>query len=183
MEDLYHYYDASTGPFRNLSDLTVEEAETVQSELRLRKKGFASKRGDDYLEVRRGLEALTRKLFVAKGGRPVRQFPHYMTLGSCPWLLEWYPQGRLLQIPFTAFQPDTISFTYGDLFPTMRLQDGKPYRGQVYTAAEIETVIRKFGLPQVWNRTGAHGPERYIEVQVWDDSPLPSFAGMPVREF
>ena len=30
-------------------------------------------------------------------------------------------------------------------------------------------MIEKYGFPQVWNGDGTYGPERYIEVQVWDD--------------
>ncbi|MGO4106360.1 hypothetical protein [Paenibacillus sp. YAF4_2] len=169
---LYHYYEESAGPFRNLSDLEPEEAELVLSEIRLLKKGYASKRSNDYLTIRRSLELKAREIFIMKGGRPVRSFPHYMTVGECPWLLEWYEKGRELRIPISNFVPDTISFTYGDLFPTMRYQDGKMYRNQVYTFNEIEALINEFGLPQEWNRLGNNGPERYIEVQVWDDKPL-----------
>lgn len=95
-----------------------------------------------------------------------------MTVGECPWLLDWFERGKELNIPFSEFDPYTISFTYGDLFPTMRYQDGKKYRGQVYTLNEIYQIINEFGLPQVWSRDGKNGPERYIEVQVWDDKPL-----------
>ncbi|WNS43368.1 hypothetical protein [Paenibacillus sp. MMS20-IR301] len=174
MDCLYHYYDESTGPFRNLSDLAPAAAESVLSGIREQNKGFASKRSPDYLEIRRGLEERARAMFIAKGGRPLRQQPHYMTFGSCPWLLDWYPDGRVLKIPVTAFSPERISFTYGDLFPTMRYPDGKPYRGQVYTLEEIRGLIREYGLPQHWNATGAFGPERYIEVQVWEEPPAPS---------
>ena len=31
--DLYHYYDRTIGPFRNLSDLSVEEAGAVLSQV------------------------------------------------------------------------------------------------------------------------------------------------------
>ncbi|MCY9670893.1 hypothetical protein M5X11_39445 [Paenibacillus alginolyticus] len=41
-EFLYHYYDESTGPFRNLSDLEADEAERVLNNIHLQKKGFAS---------------------------------------------------------------------------------------------------------------------------------------------
>jgi hypothetical protein len=57
----------------------------------------------------------------------------------------------------------------------MRYQDGKPYRGVVYTKQEIMKVIEQFGFPQEWNKDGKLGPERYIEVQVWDDRKLASF--------
>ena len=33
-------------------------------------------------------------------------------------------------------------------------------------------LIEQYGLPQDWNEQGDKGPERYIEVQVWDDKPL-----------
>ncbi|MBP1994407.1 hypothetical protein [Paenibacillus eucommiae] len=168
----YHYYDAATGPFCNLSELDAEESERVLQDIRLQQRGFASKRADDYLEIRRNLELKARELFILKGGRPVRSFPHYMTLGECPWLLDWYPNGRKLRIAMKEFEPDSVSFTYGDLFPTMRYQDGKPYRGQIYTLDEIYNVINEFGLPQAWNSEGINGPERYIEVQIWDALPL-----------
>lgn len=171
MDYLYHYYDESTGPFRNLSDLPPESAEAVLQDIRASNTGFASRRPPDYLQIRRGLEARARELFIAKGGRPVRQQPHYMTFGSCPWLLEWYPRGTSLAIPVAAFSPGKISFTYGDLFPAMRYLDGKAYREQVYTLEEIPGVIREYGLPQDWNADGAFGPERYIEVQVWEEPP------------
>ncbi|WP_040949470.1 hypothetical protein [Gorillibacterium massiliense] len=169
---LYHYYDETTGPFRNLSDLELEEAEGVLQDIRRKNRGFASRRAPNYLEVRRRLEEKAREQFIAKGGKPVRRAPHYMTMGECPWLLEWYPNGKGLAIPLAEFKPETISFTYGDLFPTMNVADGKPYRGQVYTLDEIIRVVNQFGLPQEWNAAGDKGPERYIEVQVWDDAAL-----------
>ena len=169
---LYHYFDASTGPFLNLSDQEPEKAERILDEIRFQKKGFASKRSMDYLTIRRGLELKARDLFISKGGKPIRSYPHYMTVGECPWLLEWFEKGKDLRIPLTEFDPYTISFTYGDLFPTMRYQDEKMYRGQVYTLSEIYQIITEFGLPQKWNPQGDNGPERYIEVQVWDDKPL-----------
>lgn len=72
-------------------------------------------------------------------------------------------------------QPEMMSFTYGDLFPTMRYQDDKPYRGKVYVKNEILQLVDEFGWPQDWNKDGRHGPERYIEVQVWDDRALGPF--------
>jgi hypothetical protein len=173
---LYHYFDESTGPFRNLSDLEPEEAERALDDIRIRKKGFASKRSKDYLTIRRSLELKARELFILKGGKPIRSFPHYMTVGECPWLLDWFDKGKEFHTSITEFDPYTISFTYGDLFPTMRYQDGKIYRSQVYTLNEIYQVIKEFGLPQEWNREGKNGPERYIEVQVWDDKPLTTWS-------
>jgi len=175
---LSHYYEATDGPFRNLSDLPLAEAEVILQQIRqggdLR---FASQRKSDYLAVRRNLEDFVRQRFIAKGGRPRRERPHYLIVGACPWLISWYPQGRELRIPLATFSAEIVSFTYGDTFPAMRYQDGKPYRGQVYTLAELPAVIEQDGLPQDWNAEGAHGPDRYIEAQVWADEPLEPYLG------
>lgn len=173
--DLHHYYERGLGPFRNLSDLPPEEAEAVQQQLRERGDVFASQRSADYLSVRSGLEDRARELFASKGGHPVRARPHYMTLGACPWLLEWYREGQELVIGLDQFDAATISFTYGDLFPAMRLAGQRSYWGQVYTLEEIGAVIEEHGLPQEWNADGARGPERYIEAQIWDDTPLSGY--------
>ena len=171
-EWLYHYFERETGPFRNLSDLSPEEAMAIHTQLKKRKDVFASKRSDDYYIIRRQLEEEARRRFIAKGGRPIRLRPHYMTLGECPWIKEWYREGQELNIHIREFDPKTVSFTYGDLFPTMRYKDGKPYREQIYTKEEIFKVIEQYGWPQEWNKDGSQGPEMYIEVQVWDDKPL-----------
>jgi hypothetical protein len=146
-----HYYDASTGPFLNLSDLPLEEAERVLDRIRRVGAGFASKRSLDYLRIRRGLEDEVRTLFVEKGGKPRRERPHYMILGSCPWIKGWYREGRELRIPLARFRPELVSFTYGDTFPAMRFRDGRPYRGQVYVLDELPdlsspTVCPKSGI-------------------------------------
>lgn len=170
--DLYHYYDCSRGPFRNLSDLPLAEAEAILDAIRTRGDGFASKRQADYLTIRRGLEDFVRARFVEKGGQPKRERPHYLILGACEWVKSWYQQGGEIHIPLAAFAPECVSFTYGDTFPAMRYGDGKPYRRQVYTLAELPDLVEQYGLPQVWNADGSKGPDRYIEAQVWDDAPL-----------
>ena len=172
---LSHYYEAARGPFRSLSDMPAEEAERILERIRREGLIFASKRPADYLTIRREMEARIRELFIQKGGRPQRDTPHSMCLGACAWLLAWYQEGREIRVPLAAFNPLTVSFTYGDCFPAMRYQDGKPYRGQVYTLEEIPEVVRLYGLPQEWNKDGKLGPERYIEAQVWDDEPLRAY--------
>lgn len=170
---LYHYYEQQHGPFRNLSDLPLVKAEVVLAAIRQAGQTFAAKRTADYLTIRWELEERVRALFIAKGGQPRRGRPHYFTVGACPWLLDWYVDGCALSLPLGTIPHDTISFTYGDTFPAMRLQDGRPYRGQVYTLAELPALIAEFGLPQEWNPDGKAGPDRYIEAQLWDDRPLP----------
>jgi hypothetical protein len=174
LEYLYHYYEGQIGPFKNLSDLTPDQAQDILGRIKAEKKGMAANRFPGYLERRRELEQIARDMFIAKGGKPVRMVPHYMVVGECTWLQSWYEQGCFLKIPVHAFRPETISFSYGDLFPTFsqRVNDQKEYRRQIYTQSEIVGIIEKYGLPQDWNMDGKLGPERYIEVQVWDDKPL-----------
>ncbi|QPC83588.1 hypothetical protein G4Y79_04180 [Phototrophicus methaneseepsis] len=172
---LSHYYAAATGPFLNLSDLSLDDAERIQAALRTRGNTFASQRTPEYLQTRRQLEDRVRALFIDKGGQPQRQRPHYLILGACPWVQSWYIQGCELRIPLADFAPTILSFTYGDTFPAMRYQDGKPYRGQVYTLDELPELVAAFGLPQDWNADGSGGPDRYIEAQVWSDTPLQAY--------
>ncbi|OXM82511.1 hypothetical protein [Paenibacillus rigui] len=176
--DLYHYYEEDQGPFKNLSSLEINEAEEILQKLRCEGDTFASKRSLDYLRIRRELESKARESFINKGGKPKNLYPQYMTLGACEWIREWFKNGRHIQIPLAKFKEDSISFTYGDLFPTMRYQDGREYRGQVYTISEINELLNKYGLPQVWNREGNQGPERYIEVQIWNDEVIKKYRHM-----
>ncbi|MMZ68646.1 hypothetical protein D1872_313560 [compost metagenome] len=108
---------------------------------------FASQRADDYMLIRRDLERMAREQFIAKGGKPKNNFPHYMTLGACDWLKTWYKNPLWITISLDEFEETAISFTYGDLFPTMRYRDNKPYRRQVYTKQEIIKVIEQFDMP------------------------------------
>lgn len=169
---LCHYYEETDGPLRNLSDLPLPEAEALLERLRRQGDRFASQRKEDYLAVRHQLEDRVRQLFIEKGGKPKRLHPHYFVLGECAWLKSWYPHGCELRIPLEEFNAEHISFTYGDTFPAMRYMDGKPYRGKVYTLAELPALVLEYGLPQIWNPDGKHGPERYVEAQIWEDEPL-----------
>jgi hypothetical protein len=169
---LTHYYEQSRGAFRNLSDLPPDEAEAVLSAIRARGEGFASQRAAGYLTIRRELEAFVRARFIEKGGQPTRERPHYLILGACDWLQSWYAHGAEVRIPLCKFDAKIVSFTYGDTFPAMRYGDGKPWRRQVYTLADLPELVARYGLPQDWNADGSHGPDRYVEAQVWDDAPL-----------
>ncbi|MBN1563796.1 MAG: hypothetical protein JXA10_08150 [Anaerolineae bacterium] len=176
---LTHYYDAARGPFRNLSTLAPDAAERLQATIRASGRGFASQRNPDYLAIRRALERKIRALFIEKGGQPQRDTPHYMILGACAWVKSWYVAGCEVRVPLDQFDPAQVSLTYGDSFPAMRYGDGKPWRGQVYTLAELPDLVQRYDLPQVWNADGSQGPDRYIEAQVWSDEPLRSLGLLP----
>lgn len=166
-EYLIHYYERARGPFLSLSDLPLEQAEAVLEEIRRRGNVFASRRAPDYVRVRFDLEERIRAQFELKGGRPRCERPLYFVLGECAWCRQWYRDPAEVRVPLAQVDPEAVSFTYGDSFPAMRFQDGKPHRGQVYTLADLPDLVAEFGLPQVWNPDGKLAPERYIEAQVW----------------
>lgn len=172
---LYHYFDSSLGPFRNLSDLTAAEANDVMRKLRTEKPdAFAAKRNPDYMDARLYYEGILRTEFLKKGGKIIRNVPHYMVVEECSWLSTWYENSDFIKIPIEEFDLSTVSFTYGDSHPTFspRVNDGKEYRKKLYTYEEILKIIEKYGLPQNWNPDGAYGPERYIEAHIWSDETI-----------
>lgn len=176
---LYHYYDAAVGPFVSLSDLPVEKAEKILQSIRREKpNSMCAKRHDNYLEYRRTCEEILRTEFGQKNGKIERISPHYMVIGYSRWLHSWYENGAFIKIPIEEFDLRTLSFTYGDSMPTFSktMNDGKEYRRNLYTYEEIVKIIEKYGLPQEWNEDGKHGPERYIEVQVWSDEMIARFS-------
>ena len=117
-----------------------------------------------------------RKLFITKGGRPIRQHPIYMILGDSPvgpHSLDAEYDFRV-RIPLGAFSPDDISFTYPDSLYVVPLDDlGRLYleRNQVptiYRMEELEEVVNTYQVYKYNNH--------YVEAQIWVDSPLQVFA-------
>ena len=158
---LYHYYDKKIGPFKNLSDLSIEEANRILLTIKSEKpETMCAKRQGSYIADRRHFEKILRNEFMKKGGKIEREIPHYLVVGECPWLQSWFEDCD-----------HVVSFTYGDSHPTFsnRVNDGKEYRKKLYTYNEIIEIIKKYGLPQDWNPDGLFGPERYVEAHVWSD--------------
>ena len=173
--ELYHYFDKTTGPFRNLSDVSVDESKTVLETIKATKpESQCAKRHDQYVEYRRNCERILRMEFEKKGGRIDRDVPHYLVIGHSPWLYSWYDEPDFIKIPIEEFDTNTLSFTYGDSMPTFssRVNDGREYRKKLYTYPEILKIVEKYGLPQEWNNDGKFGPERYVEVHVWSDETI-----------
>ena len=173
--ELYHYYDRTVGPFRNLSEVSVGEAKAVLDRIRKEKPRSQSALRDPlYVEHRRNCEEILRQEFVKKGGRMERRVPHYLVVEHSPWLSTWFENGAFLKIPVEEFDKRTLSFTYGDSMPAFShfINDGKEYRKKLYTYEEILDIIQRYGLPQDWNDDGRFGPERYIEVHVWSDETI-----------
>ena len=171
---LYHYFEKSKGPLLSLSALPQDEANKIQGSLVSGGKTFAAQRNERYLPRRKELERLVHDLFVEKGGKPEKETPHYFVIGECPWLSTWYEQADYIKIPITEFNLQTVSFTYGDTFPTFspKVTYGLEYRNTVYTYEEIIGIIEKYGMPQdKWDEPIFAQP-CYVEAQVWSDEPV-----------
>jgi len=180
---LYHYFEKSKGPFLSLSALPPDEATAILSKLISDNKTFAAQRNGGYLSRRRELEKIIYKRFIEKGGKPEKETPHYFVVGECPWLVTWYEQAEFIKVPIEDFDLQTLSFTYGDAFPTFssKVTDGLEYRGTVYTYEEILKIIKKYGMPQdSWDKPIFAQPS-YVEVQVWSDKTINKYRFSIVR--
>lgn len=173
---LTHNYDPARGAGRNICHLPIPEAERILEEIRVAsgrrlKANYLSRR----LAVEKWLIAERRSKF---GGTPLCR-PIYFFLGN-------FADGKdpsrpaSLVVPLTAFRPDSLTFTYPDSmtsFPVATKEHHrfyrKEYHGHVFTLAEINAVVAKYGLPEDrWKDDPSMKHDRFIEVQVWDDRPI-----------
>ena len=89
--NLYHYYDKKKGPFKNLSDWSVDEANKILDKIKNEcPDSFCAKRNDDYMKMRIYFEEILRKEFLKKGGIIQRAVPLYMVVEQCDWFASWY---------------------------------------------------------------------------------------------
>lgn len=180
---LYRYFMPGKDIFAGVSDLGIDSSYDIGRFRKLLPRNYDSQ----YIQRRVKTEKILYDLFKAKGGLPKKKSPYYLTLGCCD---EWF-FGRKhffgsLVFDLEEFDLETVSFTYGDSIPTFmeEFDDGKEYRKNVYTLKEIQSLIQKYGYPQQWNPFEEHGPENYIEAQIWSDHPIMAYrqCGYPENE-
>ena len=180
-----HYYVPGRPPFLNVSELTDAEWDVTRRMLDAERGAGDSSRvfGRRYRELRRATEVKLRDLFVAAGGRPERDAPHYFVLGSSDWFRGLARGMRELTIPLTALPEAGTSMTIPDSVTSMGLGgdfgipvDPRPHHGRVFRLPEFADAIETYGLPE--GRRGDYDGyqfrsfELYAEVQVWSDSVL-----------
>jgi len=166
---LYHYFEKEKGPFITLSDLPDDEAVKIHKSLEINENNFSKRNFDGkYIQNRRIIENWLYGAFMKKDGKPERKNPHYMILGECNDPKNWFNQMDYIKIPLNEFNLDTVSFTYGDSFPTffgVHFGNKSEYILNVYKYNEIIELIKKYDLPQ-------NDPKEYcsyIEAQIWSD--------------
>lgn len=184
---LYHYYEKSKGPFLSISDLPHDDAINKLKEIRKRNPNLVNPHMEWFLSRRHEMEQTVRDLFCKKGGKPVRMHPFYMTVGEIHSMGTWYSDPACIRIHIDELDPDTVSFTYGDMFPVFNpdLDDGKEYRNQVYRYDEILDIIDKYGYPENIDynlREGVYPKGapmnhflKYVEAHIWSDEVIDKF--------
>ena len=181
-----HYYLADKQPFLNLSDLSAPELDAVMSDLERRRACTGLQRvfGRRYMELRRLTEDRLCRLFIDAGGRTERAAPHYFVLGSSHWYRGLAPDTREVVIPLSELPTEVTCFTYPDSFTAMAAvrdlglpYEPKPYHESAFRLEQLEEVIGRYGLPPdephaVYDGYQNRPFEKYLEVQLWSDSPI-----------
>lgn len=157
-----------------MSDLSDEDAKKVQDSLKDGENIYVKRDSDgQYMFYRRMIENRIRTMFIQKGGKPIRETPIYMTIGECEFCKSWYKEPEFIRFPINDIELNTVSFTYGDSFPTFDPTHGdtSEYRQNVYTYVELKELIDKYGWPKevASNEEVPYWQPRYIEAQVWCD--------------
>lgn len=186
--NITHYYSRMDRPFLNLSDLHDDELVVVLEKLKQRKAdnpAFKRMFGKVYMDFRRRTETKLRDLFEARGGKPERRSPHYFVLGECEWFSGLYPDTETVTLDWGSLSREIASFTYPDSFVSMRLgpdyglppEPLQPYHEQAFFLDELAEVVAEYGMPDGGTDDGytdyhKRKFEKYIEVQVWADTPV-----------
>jgi hypothetical protein len=178
---LYHYFEKARGPFLSITDLPHDQALRKLDEIQKINLNLVNPRKEWFLLKRHELEKEVRELFIKKGGKPVRKHPFYMTVGEIESMSTWYADPAFIKISIEEFDLDTVSFTYGDMFPIFNpdLNDEKEFRNNIYKYGEIINIIKKYGHPEniKYNlREGIYpfgAPMnhflKYVEAHIWSD--------------
>ncbi|MCB9692695.1 MAG: hypothetical protein H6736_12870 [Alphaproteobacteria bacterium] len=125
-----------------------------------------------YVATRHRVERALREGFVAAGGRPVRERPHYGLLGRSERTEARAAPGLAVHLLDLADLPgDQVSFTWGDSFafdPAFRAATNAdhPLVGQVFPLRRLDEVLagRTHGDRPAWMA---------IELQLWMDPDPP----------
>ena len=180
MNYLYHYFERKSGPFMTLTALPIKKSREILYAKR-DAGSFANPDIEGFLQKRYARDKQLRDAFIARGGLPQRMTPVYMMLGEHRQWESAYNEPVVIRIPLEAFDPKTISFTYGDSFAILNpmLFNKEDYWNKVYFADEILKVIAHYGLPPYVEydfKRSIYPTDKsidhhlkYVEAHVWSD--------------
>lgn len=178
---LYHYYESTRAPFLSMSELLASEFSKIMDEF---SKNDTTENGFDldwkrdfYKMFRPYTESFIRGKFIEKGGQPKLKAPRYLSLGPCPWFMNWYKNPAEIKIPLDDIPSDSISFTYPDSMMSLLIAEDRfepfakfkqPYHGRVYRLEELANPIEQYGMPDQDDPINQEYGNRLVEAQVWD---------------
>jgi hypothetical protein len=183
-EIITHNYDPARGACRNLCALAQTDAEAVLDDIRASGRRTIKA---NYLQRRLATEQWLIAESKRKLGAVPLPRPIYFFLGDFADGQD-RSRPRSLVMPLAAFSPEMLTFTYGDSmasFPGAAKPDHltKDYHGMVFSLDEMMDVVMRFGLPgDRWKTDPSMLYAKFIEVQVWDDTPIKRLLGAPRSE-
>jgi len=183
---LYRYYEQSESPFLSMTELPRDKAREML--IALQKAGkFGNPNIEGFLKKRYDRDTILRDAFIRHGGKPERSSPVYFFLGEHRQWASAFENPAVMKIPLEEFDPETLSFTYGDSFAVLNpaLYCSEEYWGKVYFADEILEVIERNGYPphiEYDFKRGIYPSDKnindhlkYIEAHVWSDNVLDKY--------
>ncbi|MDF2986631.1 MAG: hypothetical protein K0R50_2141 [Eubacterium sp.] len=177
MENLYitNYCDRRCKPFSSITRLSTKDAYSLAKTLSQYTgtsftsfSRFSEKDFDGYYKKRKRTEEWLYNSFVESGGKPKNVHPLYFVLGESRYLNQWFENCIKTQLLLRDIDPSDISFTFGDSMSKMDSQDRmNPFNKDSLLKFIYETTEDVILFLNELNRQN-----RYIEVQLWNDSYL-----------
>ncbi|WP_144054326.1 hypothetical protein [Pleurocapsa sp. PCC 7319] len=169
-------------PFLTLSELENGKDSPIFQELRDRYKnnaGYQRRYGNYYIGTRKKIENNLRRLFIERGGNPLRKYPFYFVLGSSTWFKHLIENQIEVRIPICDLNSATTSFTFPDSYIALT-NNKKPYHGKIFLLHELKSFIDKYGMPgdddsRNYEHYWEGDFEKYIEFQIWENNIVEPF--------
>jgi hypothetical protein len=165
-----HLYDPAIGVCPNICSLSDFEALRVLDQLRRK---FRPTLKSDYLTRRRTTERWLSEAASVVLGRRLDLRPGYFFLGDFSHTID-RSRPAVLTVPLSTLPPDAVTFTLGDSMSVV-----EQARRTVYSLDEVVALfadgdaVAGFGLSD-----GCGFQDRFVEVQLWDRSPLSALAAL-----
>lgn len=163
-----HYYFPGTDPWKNIMNLPEEDAFRVAAELAASHPDTTSfyRFADfgNYYPNRKKADEYVREAFIRLGGKPRLLHPYSFVLTECEYLREWFDSSDRIVLDLSGIPEDQVSFTPGDscALITHGLKPAVLTKGML-----LEGICAGGGSADAFLKK-ALGPNRYLEVQLWD---------------
>lgn len=99
--------------------------------------------GNNYIHIRKQIEDTLRRIFIERGGKPIRKYPFYFVLGQSIWFKNLIKDQLEIKIQLCDLNPATTSFTFPDSYVALS-RNKKPFHGKVFLLDELKKVFEKY---------------------------------------